>query len=384
MAAVGKNFGFNKPPYNDVELLDRVQKELHALPALIKHYEVDVLRGHLEKVFHRQAFIIQVGDCAERFSEASQAVTYSKYQQLIFLKSFIERALDLPVIAIGRIAGQYAKPRSAMMETVSDKSVYAYYGDIINAEHSKDSRHADPNRILQAYNVSKAVLSYLATFEKFVFTSHECFLLEYEKPLTRIQDNICYNLSTHFPWLGMRNILSEPHINYLSNIANPVALKIGTHTSPFWMVSAIQRLNPINQVGKIALVIRLGIDKVDKILPIFIQAIHENKLNVIWMCDPLHGNTQSDQYRKKFRLLKHAIEETIKVCDILHQSGTHLAGLHLEASYREDIQECISSHEELIENRIYESALDPRLNHNQCITYLEHVLEKINSLAVLI
>ncbi len=371
----------NELTYNDNNLLADVQNQLATLPTLIEHNEVALLHQHFINVFHGQAFIIQMGDCAERFADACQNVTHYKYEQLIFFKRLVERVLKIPVITVGRIAGQYAKPRSSTTEIIAEQSVYAYHGDMINAEHANnlsDSRNPDPYRMLQAYNASKKILLHLAEGEEKIFTSHECFLLAYEQPLTRIREEVQYNLSMHLPWLGMRNLESKPHVDYLSKIDNPVAIKIGPDASIASIVSVIQKINPQNQIGKIILIGRLGVTHVRDKLPKIIQVIKQAQLNVIWMWDPLHGNTHCDRQGKKYRLLQDLIEETIISCDILCENDIDLGGLHLEASYKTDILECVDSLDELVGNRAYDSALDPRLNHNQCIAYFNQVLTKIS------
>ncbi len=369
----------NEGFYADLGELNDIQSKLATLPDLIHYNEVDTLRQHLIKVFDQQAFLIQIGDCAERFTDASQTITHLKYKQFVFFKALIEHAIKTPVIVVGRIAGQYAKPRSHQMEVIGDKKVYAYHGDMINHEHASQPRTPDPLRMLQAYHASNKILAHLANYEEKIFTSHECFLLDYEKPLTRCRENVLYNLSTHLPWLGMRHLDSKSHITYLSKINNPIAIKIGANASIPSILSVIQTLNPKNVIGKLILVSRLGINHVFGMLPKIIAAIQDNHLNVIWMCDPLHGNTQSDVYGKKFRLLEHAMDETMITCDILRQNNLQLGGLHLEVSYKTDILECIESFDELTEHRVYDSAVDPRLNHNQCITYFNKILKNIKS-----
>jgi len=369
----------NDIDYQNTDLLDEVTQKLHCLPALVCKSEVDQLKNHLTEAYYGRAFVIQVGDCAERFVDAEASISNSKFNHLLELKSQIESRLKIPAISIGRIAGQYAKPRSAATEFINGKWVHVYRGDMINAESLQDNRNPNPLRILKAYDSSKAILTHKEFFKETIFTSHECLLLEYEMPLTRTQEGATYNLSTHFPWLGMRSISSAPHINYLSTINNPIALKIGPQTSFASMISVIQQLNPDNQIGKIALILRLGVSNVGDVLPKIIQAIRGNQLNVLWMSDPLHGNTQLDKYKRKFRLVSDAVHETTQICDILNKQGRHLSGLHLEATYKENIQECVSSLDELIEDRVYDSALDPRLNRMQCEYYIDQILQKIKA-----
>lgn len=379
MVANNENFNNSSPHYDNVCLLNDTQEKLSLLPPLVQSSEINKLNNDLTKVFRKQAFIIQLGDCAERFFEAEQIVTYLKHKQLSFIQLLVENKIGNQVILIGRIAGQYAKPRSISTEIISGKTVCPYYGDMINSESADESRKPDPLRMLQAYNSSKKVLSHIHMCDGQIFTSHECFLLQYEQPLTRNAQGKMYNLSTHLPWLGMRNMQSEAHLSYLETISNPIALKIGPQTSIVAIISAIKRINPHNKPGKISLILRLGKLNVNDVLPNLIKAVVKEELNVIWMNDPLHGNTKKDSYEKKYRLVGDAIEETLQVCNILQHYGIHLGGLHLEATYKSDVQECVYSVDELIEHRIYNSALDPRLNNKQCIYYLEQVLDSIKS-----
>lgn len=357
--------------------LKNTQAQLRNLPPLIEHSEISILIESLKD----NGFILQIGDCAERFSEATSEITQMKYEQIIFLKKMLETKLELSVIPIGRIAGQYAKPRSAPMEIVDSEQILAYHGDIINAEMSshRQSRIPDPSRMLTAYDCSKKILSSLSQHETKVYSSHECFLLEYEYPLTRVMNNIQYGSSAHLLWLGMRNLESDKHISYLSQINNPIAIKVSSTSSVGSVLRAIKKINPENHKGKIVLVMRLGYKNVASFLPSLIQAVSGHRLNVIWVCDPLHGNTQVDGTGLKYRVVDHMVDETLKMSEVLALSQINLGGIHLEASPRSDIQECIMSDYELTKRRQYDSALDPRLNAEQCIYYLEKVSDGLRT-----
>ena len=364
---------------NDSNTVIAIQKKLRAYPGLVDYDRIHDLKTLLEQTAQQSNFLLQMGDCAERFSENSREVIYAKQKQILSFKKLIEHTLSMPVVPIGRIAGQYAKPRSSSTEIINGQSIYPYHGDIINSESPYKSRVPDPERMIKAYAAAKLVLSHLADCGEQIFTSHECYLLEYENSLIRTVNNIQYNLSAHLLWLGMRNISSQSHINHLSSIDNPVALKIGPNLHAASIIAAIQQINPTNKQGKIILVTRLGYDKVCTLLPKLIEIIKQQQLQVIWMSDPLHGNTHLDKYGKKYRLVTHAIDETIETCDILRSYCIQLGGIHLEASPRMDIQECVFSTKELVENRTYDSALDPRLSASQCTEYLEQVLPSIQA-----
>jgi len=360
--------------YADAVRLKQVQEILKQMLPLIKASEINELRHIMSKINQSNAFVIQLGDCAERFSDACESVTKSKCMQLIKLKELMHSKLNRQIHVIGRIAGQYAKPRSKPFEIVNNRPTLAYFGDLINHEHDVEARNPDPERLLTAYNSASKILSCLYACNDQLFTSHECFLLEYELPLTRNVDGKLYSFSTHFPWLGMRNINSKVHIQYLSKIHNPVAIKVGPGTHISTIISSIASINPDNDVGKIIVILRLGIENVKTHLPKLIEELTKKNMEVVWMCDPMHGNTKADKYGLKYRLLSSMIEETLEVIFVLSAYGLKLKGVHLEATYKSDVLECITSLDQLLPNRPYDSALDPRLNHEQCEYYLEKIM----------
>ena len=368
-----------KPPYPNLSALDHAQNKLRTLPSLVKNTEIRALSSMLANAGRGKSFIIQLGDCAERFAEAGDDITEKKYSHLVQIKNAVEKITGLPVTLIGRIAGQYGKPRSSVLELLGGKPVFSYHGDIVNAEHPTDCRHADPDRMLTAHQSSQKIISYLDAQQQKIFTSHECFLLEYEIAMTRQYQGKFYNTSTHFPWLGMRNIESSQHINYLECIENPIALKVSASISIPLLISVIKKLNPSNKLGRVTLITRLGYTKTKSHMPKLIEAILENKLNVVWMCDPLHGNTHKDQYGMKYRLLDEAIAETRDTLKCLVKMKQHFAGVHIEATYRTDVMECVSSPEELTPERTYQSAVDPRLNYDQSFMYINRLFENIST-----
>lgn len=367
-----------KPPYLDLTQLKKTQDKIKSLPRFIDHKKVDKLTTILQSAYHNNTFILQCGDCAERFSEATTKITKKKYNHLYDLQKAMRPMMNQSLCLIGRMAGQYAKPRSSIYETIANKVMFAYHGDLINSEYPFGSRQADHRRLLYAYDSAQHIIRAMPKNRKFIFMSHECFQLEYETATTDLIHGDYYNLSTHFPWLGMRNIASEDHVNYLQQIKNPVGIKIGPHIHTNTLLSVLKKINPHNSIGKVALITRLGTEQVKTILPTLIDFVHQHGLHVVWICDPMHGNTYKDKYGLKYRLIPQLTEETISTIKILKQKKTHLSGIHLETSYRDDINECIYSKEELNKDRCYDSAMDPRLSHAQSLDFLETICDYCN------
>lgn len=357
-------------PYNNQTALNEALLALSASDALVKVSDVARLSLRLAKAARGEAFILQAGDCAERFSEATSEITAKKQTHLFDLAATLSQHISQPIVTVGRIAGQYAKPRSCILEQNGAQSHYAYHGDMINAEHGVEHRAADPKRLLQAYHAAKTVLGGLS---QDVFTSHESLSLYYEQALTRETSAGLYNLSMHFPWLGMRNFLSEPHITYLSSIQNPIAIKVGPSADVDDIIRVVSRLNPEKVPGRISLILRLGVSCIDATLPKLIKAVQESGHLVTWLSDPLHGNTRVDGWGKKYRLYNEVLLEVMHVKRLLLAQGAVLGGLHLEISYRSDIRECVTDVSELVKDRVYDSALDPRLNYEQSMQLVRDV-----------
>lgn len=350
-------------------------EKLGKLPPLTSCNTIQALANDLKQAAQGQAFILQAGDCAENVLDATLAVTQRKAQHLQTMADYLRQRINKRVIPIGRIAGQYAKPRSKAFEEYSGKQILSYRGDMINHPHQISKRYADPNRMLTAYACSQRILTYLGNETRKLYTSHECLLLPYEKALTREDPaGRYYNLSTDFPWLGVRTHDSFEHIHYLSTIENPVAIKVGPLVENDLLIENIKTLNPNNQFGKITLIIRYGTAYIEKLLPLLIARIQQEQLNVIWCCDPMHGNTHHDNYGKKYRLLSEIINEFEIMSQLCKQANALLSGLHIESTYLDDIEECVTSTSELSKPRKYTSLIDPRLNHEQSFYFLEHMI----------
>ncbi len=359
--------------YPSVEDLKSITEKLREKSPLCTEQSILALRAKLVLAEDNKAFILHAGDCAERFSEVTSENITAKVTQLQELGVLISKNLNKEALLIGRIAGQYAKPRSLLTETIEDTTLPSYRGDLINGEiFNAHSRKTDPKRLLLAYSkasetnvaIEKALKEMRAPIA--VFTSHEALNLHYEEALTRLnsQDQ-AFNHSTHLPWLGMRTAsYNSIHLEYLSKLHNPIAVKLGPNTTPDLLKHLIERLNPQNDAGKLVLIPRLGLKFVKSLLPKLIQAAAGYKL--CWLCDPMHGNTVKLSPGQKTRFLSELIDE-VHISQDIHQSlNSHLAGLHLEVTPRPVI-ECLDSPSQLNSPITikYESALDPRLNHQQ-------------------
>lgn len=362
--------------YPDLNSVMKVKNIISLSPGLVGLDSIMTLKEKLANVDKDNSFIIHMGDCSERLSDATNEISQQKINHMLFVEGLLKSLLKRPVITIGRLAGQYAKPRSNLTEKYKDEEINSYYGDMINSEHpDKNARLPQAERMLQAYTASQKIICNIGS--NCLYTSHEALLLEYEESLIRHIDKVFYSSSAHYLWLGMRNIGSSPHRQLLARISNPVAMKIASTTSLDTIREAIEEINPCNEPGKLTLITRLGVNNVKDFLPSLINLVTDNGYNVIWMCDPMHGNTKVDENGMKFRLVRVIQQEIIETINILNIYNQNLSGLHLETSYENEINECIGDVSELTRDRDYRSALDPRLNRYQaalCFYRLSEIL----------
>jgi 3-deoxy-7-phosphoheptulonate synthase len=411
--------------YPDQSILQDTLQTLNRLPPLVDSTEIDQLRQHLVLAERGEAFILQGGDCAESFADCTQTVITNKLKILLQMSLILVHGLRKPIIRIGRIAGQYAKPRSKLMETIDDVSLPSYRGDIINQPaFTEAARTPNPKRMLEGYYYAAATLNYLRAlidggfadlqhpenwdltfvqhaimakdYAKLVgairdalafvqtingikasslhqidfYTSHEALHLPYEQALTRQVNGRWYNLSTHLPWVGMRTAdLHGAHIAYLAGLANPVGIKISSTVDIDWLGAIIDRLNPHNEVGKLILITRLGKENVNRCLPKLIEAIQQRRASVIWSCDPMHGNTQTTSQGYKTRHFDDILSELQQTFACHQAQGSHLAGVHFELT-GDNVTECIGGARGLNEQDLqqaYKSLVDPRLNYEQSL-----------------
>ena len=412
--------------YPNQEHLIRVISELSQLPPLVSPHEIEELKKNIASAAKGDSFILQGGDCAELFSDCSAETITSKLKILLQMSLILVDGLNKPVTKIGRIAGQYAKPRSAEMETLQGITLPCYRGDLINgAIFDEKNRTPDPERLLKGYSFASLTLNYLRTlFENEftalsnvdnwdldfvshssnsveyqellsklhrslslvenmsqtgnlakpndrIYTCHEALHLHYEQALTRVgEDGNWYNLSTHMPWVGMRTCqLDSSHIEYIRGISNPVAIKISTQMKPDHLLALADLVDPDNSPGRLTLITRFGEKNIEKSLPPLVKAMQSQSRTPLWCCDPMHGNTLVTKQGKKTRSFKAITNELSQAFLIHKQNDSHLGGVHLELT-GEKVTECIGGARGLAEidlNKTYKSLVDPRLNAEQSL-----------------
>lgn len=410
--------------YKDPAGFDKVLIKLSKQPPLVTVNEIEQLNQLLVEVAEGKRFLLQGGDCAESFAECSEQNISDKFKVILQMSLILLHGCQKPVLRVGRVAGQYAKPRSNTSETQNRLTLPCYRGDLINnAMFCRHGRQADPNRMLEGYHYAAATLNYIRAMMhdgcthlqnindwalptslktssrhqkviseiddslKFMtafnglnhaainnidhfFSSHEALHLPYETALTRLVNDKWYNLSTHFPWLGIRTAnLNSAHIEYIRGIENPVAIKIGPEATPKYIQELVNKLNPNNQIAKLMLITRLGADQVKNNLPDLIKAVQDTNLSVIWSCDPMHGNTKTTSLGLKTRYMDDILKELELAISIHKQHNNYLGGIHLELT-GEHVTECIGGQSLLTEqdlSKAFKSLVDPRLNYEQAI-----------------
>jgi 3-deoxy-7-phosphoheptulonate synthase len=362
--------------YNNNDELDIAITTLLKLPGLINKQDISLFGKDMFQVAANNKFLLHIGDCAELFENSN--TKYLSLQLKLFndAAKLMESLLQKPVCFIGRIAGQYAKPRSNRTEKYKTKELISYYGDIVNSYRPTiKNRLPDPNRMILAYVYSKKTYVYINQMERYYkrkfYISHESLLLPYEKAFTKKYNDKLYNTSCHFPWVGMRTaFLESVHIEYLRGIQNPVAIKLGSNMSYQKILALANILNPLNISGRLTFIYRFGVDLIEQQLAYLIGIVKEHKLNVILCCDPMHGNTKNDN-GAKVRKIPDILQE-LKIALNLHKKyGINLGGIHLEAS-GDDIEECVD-HVSNINPKKYKTKVDPRLNYNQVMKILNEV-----------
>ncbi|MBS0358735.1 MAG: 3-deoxy-7-phosphoheptulonate synthase [Proteobacteria bacterium] len=426
--------------YADPKALLHVMSILEKLPPLVTPVEIKNLKKQLADATLNKGFVLQAGDCAESFSDCHSDSITSKLKILLQMSLILLHGLRKPIIRIGRIAGQYAKPRSADTETQDNITLPCYRGDVINKpEFTLEARTPNPDLMLQGYQYSALTLNYLRAlidsgfaslehpenwnldfvqhsplaneYQAFTrslgdtldfintveglrtssinrvdfFTSHESLHLLYEQALTRQTDpNHWYNLSAHFLWVGMRTAdVNSAHIEYLRGISNPIGVKVGPKATPEWLIELIDILNPNNEPGRLTFITRMGATQIEKCLPSLIEAVQAHGKHVLWLCDPMHGNTQVTEQNIKTRHFSDILCELEKTFQIHHQLNSHLGGVHLELT-GENVTECLGGARGLAEKdltRAYKSLVDPRLNYEQSLEIAMLIVRQIGAAA---
>ena len=418
-----------QPDWPDAGELENVLSDLSAMPPLVFAGEARSLKSSLAKAAAGEAFLLQAGDCAEAFGDFSADAIRDKLKIILQMAVVLTYTSGLPVVKVGRIAGQFAKPRSSPSERVGDSELPSFRGHAVNdSPFDTTSRRADPRRLLQAYHQSAATLNLIRAFAKggfadlrqihvwnqeFVadskqgeryesiarqidrslrfmaacgidlgndsaiheidfYTSHEALLLGYEEALTR-RDSLTedwYCCSAHMLWAGERTRQPDGgHIEFLSGVNNPIACKIGPHTTPDDILRLCERLDPEREPGRLTLISRMGAGLVEDALPSLIEAVEESGHPVLWVCDPMHGNTFTTASGIKTRRLADIMSE-IRAFFGVHQGlGTIPGGVHLELT-QEDVTECLGGAEEVLDQHLqerYRALCDPRLNARQSL-----------------
>ncbi len=425
-----------QPTYGDADELADVLGQLGELPPLVTSWEILTLKSLLAEASEGRRFLLQGGDCAESFDDCTSPLISNRLKVMLQMSLVLTHGLRVPIVRVGRFAGQYAKPRSADSETRGGVTLPCYRGDIVNGPaFMAEARRADPRRLLKAHARSAMTMNFVRAlidggfadlhhpeywdlawvehsplhaeyrrmvesigdslrfmetlagrpvgeFQRVDFhTSHEALLLHYEESLTRQVPRQWgwFNMSTHFPWIGMRTAaLDGAHVEYCRGIRNPIGVKIGTSTRPDQLLRLIDALNPGNEAGRLTLIHRMGSRHIGEALPPLLAAVRSAGRRVLWCCDPMHGNTESLDSGVKTRRFENIRGELEQAFDIHAAAGTRLGGVHLELT-GENVTECLGGARDLTEsdlNRAYRSTVDPRLNYEQSIELAMLIVRK--------
>ena len=430
-----------QPSYPDPDALASVQHELGLLPPLVTSWEILALRKQVAEAQEGRRFLLQGGDCAESFSDCESGLISNRLKVLLQMSLVLVHGLRLPVVRVGRFAGQYAKPRSTDSETRDGVTLPSYRGDFINQPgFTAAERAADPRRMVKGHARSAMTMNFVRAlidggfadlhhpeywdlgwvrhsplsedYHRMVdavgdavrfmetisgeslhnlnradfYTSHEALLLPYEEALTRQVPRQWgwFNLATHFPWIGMRTAaLDGAHVEFFRGIRNPVAVKIGPSVTPDQLLQLADVLNPGNEPGRLTFIQRMGAGQVEARLPPLVQALQREGRRVLWVCDPMHGNTESTSNGYKTRRFENIRAEVERSFDIHAGMGSRLGGVHLELT-GENVTECLGGARELTEvdlERAYRSSVDPRLNYEQSLEIAMLIVRKHAGLA---
>lgn len=369
----------HQPPWADVAQLRRVCDSLELCPPLTTGEDVRALRALLARVAHGQALVVQAGDCAEDVDDSSPRAVARRAAVLDLLAGALRVGTGLPVVRVGRIAGQFAKPRSSATEHHGGEELPVYRGDMVNGrEPTHASRRADPLRILTGYMAARAVMEHLGWsaardgrrgVDLPTWTSHETLLLDYELPMLR-RDALgdVYLGSTHWPWIGERTRqVDGAHVALLARVVNPVSCKIGPTTTGDEVVALCDRLDPHREPGRLTLVARMGAGVVASALPPLVRAVAAAGHPVVWMTDPMHGNTIVAPGGHKTRMVETVAREVREFCDAVRRGGGTPGGLHLETT-PDDVTECADDAAALARvGERYTTLCDPRLTPRQAL-----------------
>jgi len=419
--------------YRDQQALEEALGQLAQLPPLVTSWEISALKQQLAEAQAGRRFVLQGGDCAETFAECTSSVITNRLKVLLQMSLVLVHGLQMPVVRVGRFAGQYAKPRSADQETRDGVTLPSYRGDLVNGiDFTPETREPDPNRLLRGHARSAMTMNFVRglidggfadlhhpeywdlawvehsalaeEYQRMVdsvahsigfletvagrpvgslsrvdfFTSHEALHLHYEQAQTRQVPRRWgwFNLSTHYPWIGMRTAnVEQGHVEYMRGIRNPIAIKV----RPGMMIDL---LNPDNEAGRLTLIHRFGAKQIAEKLPSLIDAVHATGKEVLWICDPMHGNTEKADSGYKTRRFDKIRSELEQAFDIHAANGSRLGGAHLELT-GEAVTECTGGARQLTDEdlrRAYKSTVDPRLNYEQGLEMAMAIVRKKSSL----
>ena len=424
-----------QPTWPDEAAVAEVRATLSKYPPLVFAGEVDILKDRLAQAAQGKAFLLQGGDCAETFVDATADRIRNRVKTLLQMAVVLTYGASMPVVKMGRMAGQFAKPRSSDTETREELTLPAYRGDAVNGyDFNLDSRTPDPTRLLQAYNTSASTLNLIRAFTmggfadlrsvhewnkgfidnpanskyetmakdidraiKFMaacgadfselrttefYTSHEGLLFDYERPMTRIDSRTGtpYDTSAHFIWVGERTRqLDGAHVDFLSRVRNPLGVKLGPNTSVDDVMALIEKLDPNYEPGRLTFITRMGAEKIREALPKLVTAVRDAGFQPLWVTDPMHGNGITTANGYKSRRFDDVMNEVRGFFEVHRDLGTFPGGVHVELT-GDDVAECLGGSEHIdeitLESR-YESLCDPRLNHSQSLELAFLVAEEL-------
>ena len=429
-----------QPNWPDDKEVKRVLDELSILPPLVFAGEIRVLKAQLAKAVKGEAFLLQGGDCSEDFSKVTAPTIRETLKVLLQMSVVLTYAGGKPVIKVGRIAGQFAKPRSADTEMVNGVELPSYRGDMVNrAEFTPEARIPDPNNMMKGYNMAASTLNLLRAFTRGgfgslqrvhawnheflaqspmgrsyermakqidqalrfmetigipsdspqviqtqLFTSHEALLLGYEEALTRVDSTTgdWYNCSAHMLWIGERTRqLDGAHVEFLRGVHNPIGIKIGPTYDIDNVKRLLERLNPENEAGRITLITRLGLKNVEKVLPPLLREMKREGLNIVWSCDPMHANTYTAESGHKTRNFNDILSEITCFFESHWSEGTIPGGVHFEMT-GENVTECTGGARNIIDEELannYLTTCDPRLNAEQSLEVAFQIADMIRN-----
>ena len=429
-----------QPIWPDASVCEDTLKKLSNLPALVFAGESRMLKQQLAEILDGKAFVLQAGDCSEDFSRCNGPRIHDLLKVILKMSIILAYAGEKKVIKIGRIAGQYAKPRSSDTEMVDGQEIPSYRGDMVNSpEPTLEARTPDPRRILEGYFRAAATLNLVRAFtrggyaaldkvqswskasfgsfpanrkydelvkgirkainfttaigidikapqlnEITMYTSHEALLLEYEEAMTRIDTTtgLWYDTSAHMLWIGDRTRQQDgAHVEFLRGVSNPIGMKIGPNYDIDDIKRIFEKLNPDNKPGRLTFITRFGSEKINHFLPRLLSKMKSEGFNIIWICDPMHGNTFTNQRSQKTRIFEDILKEIRNFWQIHRAEGTIAGGVHLELT-GDNVTECIGGNRQLLDKDLqlnYQTTCDPRLNAEQAVEIAFEIADIINS-----